>query len=83
KNIQKIYDDLKEPLFWSNCFNSDKGTEYIGNYKSLLLKHNVKIQYIKIKKGNATAERDHKEFEKHSGIQQNAIDFLLPLSNRS
>src|SRR3954468_3582177 len=30
RNIQKIYDDPKEPLSWPNCFNSDKGTEYIG-----------------------------------------------------
>ncbi|CAG8676288.1 6519_t:CDS:2, partial [Funneliformis mosseae] len=50
KNIQKIYDDPKEFLSWSNCFNSDKGTEYIGI---------------------------------HSGIQQDAMDFLLPLSNHS
>ena len=35
------------------------------------------------KEGNAIAERDHQEFEKHSGIQQDAKDFLLPLSNRS
>ncbi|CAG8569046.1 15119_t:CDS:1 [Funneliformis mosseae] len=69
KNIQKIYDNLKEPLSWPNCFNSDKKTEYMENYKSLLLKHDVKIQYGKSKKDNAIAERDHKEFEKHSGIQ--------------
>src|SRR3954454_1325700 len=63
KNIQKIYDDLKEPLSWPNCFNSDKGTEYMGDCKGLLLKHAVKIQYAKTKEGNAIAERDHKEFE--------------------
>ncbi|CAG8643513.1 10904_t:CDS:2 [Funneliformis mosseae] len=63
KNIQKIYDDPKEPLSWPICFNLNKKMEYIGI------------------KGNAIAEHNHKEFEKHSGIQQNAIDFLLPLSN--
>ncbi|CAG8748514.1 1301_t:CDS:1, partial [Funneliformis mosseae] len=57
--------------------------EYMGNCKSLLLKYDVKIQYAKIKESNVIAKRDHKEFEKHSGIQQGAIDFLLPLSNCS
>src|ERR1044072_3039138 len=67
KNIQKIYNNPKEPLSWPNCFISDKGTEYMGDCKNLLLNHNIKIQYAKSKKGNAIAERDHKEFEKHSG----------------
>src|SRR5947208_6948859 len=83
KNIQKIYNDSKEPLSWPNCFNSDKRTEYMGNCKNLLLNHSVKIQYANSKEGNAIAERDHKEFEKHSYIQQNAKDFLLPLSKCS
>jgi len=83
KNIQKIYNDPKEPLSWPNCFISDKGTEYMGDCKSLLLSHVVKIQYANSKEGNAIAERDHQEFEKHSGIQQDAKDFLLPLTKRS
>ena len=83
KNIQKIYNNPKEPLSWPNCFISDKGTEYMGECKSLLLDHDVKIQYAESKEGNAIAERDHKEFEKQSGIRQDAKDFLLPLSCRS
>src|SRR5436305_12278246 len=83
KNIQKIYNDPKEPLSWPNCFISDKRTEYMGNCKNLLLNHSVNIQYANSKEGNAIAECDHKEFEKHSGIQQDAKDFLLPLSNHS
>ncbi|CAG8736816.1 14745_t:CDS:2, partial [Funneliformis mosseae] len=39
-----------EPLSWPNCFNSDKKTEYLGDCKSLLLKHGVKIRYAKTKK---------------------------------
>ena len=50
KNIQKIYDDLKEPLSWPNCFISDKGTEYMGDCKSLLLKHIVKYSMLTQKK---------------------------------
>src|SRR6266496_3780858 len=42
KIIQKIYSDPKEPLFWLNCFISDKGTEYMGNCKKLLYNHSVK-----------------------------------------
>jgi hypothetical protein len=83
KNIQKIYNDPKEPLSWPNCFISDKGMEYIGDCKNLLYNHSVKIQYANSKEGNAIAERDHKEFEKHAYIQQDAKDFLLPLSERS
>ena len=45
--------------------------------------HSVKIQYANSKESNAIAEHDHKEFEKHSYIQQDAKDFLLPLSKRS
>ena len=73
KNIQKIYNDSKESLSWLNCFIC----------KNLLHNHGVKIQYANLKEGNAIAERDHKEFEKHSYIQQNAKDFLLPLSKCS
>ncbi|CAG8695910.1 14460_t:CDS:2 [Funneliformis mosseae] len=58
KNIQKIYNDLKEPLSWLNYFISDKRMEYIDDSK-----------------------RDHQKFEKHSYIQQDAKDFLLPLLN--
>ncbi|CAG8539337.1 13327_t:CDS:2 [Funneliformis mosseae] len=53
------------------------------NCKKLLYNHSVKIQYINSKEGNAIAKHDYKEFEKHFGIQQDTIDFLLPLSNRS
>src|SRR3989440_9012266 len=83
KIIQKIYSDPKEPFSWPNCFISDKGTEYMGDCKNLLHNHSVKIQYAKSKEGNAIAERDHQEFEKHAYIQQDAKDFLLPLSERS
>ena len=83
KNIQKIYNDPKEPLSWPNCFISDKRTEYMGECKSLLCSYDVKIQYAKFKRGNAIAERDHQEFEKHFFIQQDAKDLLLPLSERS
>ena len=83
KAIWKIYNNPNEPLSWPNCFISDKGTEYMGECKSLLLDHDVKIQYAKSKEGNAIAERDHQEFEKHAYIQQDAKDFLLPLSERS
>src|SRR3954447_19711966 len=55
----------------------------MGDCKDLLLKYGVKIQYAKTKEGNAIAERDHQEFEKPAYIQQDAKDFLLPLSERS
>ena len=55
----------------------------MGDCKRLLLSHSIKIQYANLKEGNAIAERDHQEFEKHSGIQQDAKDFLLPLTKRS
>ena len=60
---------------------SNRETEYMDNCKNLLHNHNVKIQYANSKEGNAIAERDHKEFEKHSYIQQDAKDFLLFYQN--
>ncbi|CAH1770247.1 8578_t:CDS:1, partial [Entrophospora sp. SA101] len=82
KAIKKIYEDSDNPLFYSNCFMIDKGTEYLGECKDLLLSHNVKIQYAKSKRGTAIAERDHQEFEKPAFYHQDAIDFLLPSSER-
>ena len=37
----------------------------------------------KSEESNAIGERDHQEFEKHAFIRQDAVDFHLPLSNRS
>ena len=81
--IKKIYNDLNCPLSWPKLLIIDKGTEYMGECRDLLLEYGVKIQYAKSKEGNAIAERDHQEFEKHSFIQQDAKDLLLPLSERS
>jgi len=50
KEIQKIYNDPNDPLSWSNCFISDKGTEYMGECKSLLLSHDVKYSMLTQKK---------------------------------
>ena len=81
--IKKIYNDSNCPLSWPKLLILDKGTEYMGECRDLLLEYGVKIQYTKSKEGNAIAKRDHQEFEKHSFIQQDAKDLLLPLSERS
>ena len=81
--FQKIYNDSNCPLSWPKVLIVDKGTEYMGEYRDLLLEYGVKIQYANSKEGNSIAERDHQEFEKHAYIQQDAKDFLLPLSERS
>ena len=83
KAIKKIYDDPNNPLSWPNVFRTDKGTEYLAECKDLLLKHGVYFDPKKSKESNAIAERDHQEFEKHAFIRQDAIDFHLPLSDRS
>ncbi|CAJ0634260.1 2547_t:CDS:2 [Entrophospora sp. SA101] len=50
--------------------------------KDLLLSHDVYFDPKKSKRSNAIGERDHQEFEKHAYIRQDAVDFLLPLSER-
>ena len=50
KNIQKIYSDPKEPLSWPNCFNSDKGTEYMGIAKIYCLIIVLKFNMLTRKK---------------------------------
>ena len=82
KMFEKIYNDPKCPLTWPKVLIVDRGTEYLGECRDLLLRHGVKIQYANSKRGVAIAERDHQEFEKHAFRQQDAIDFHLPLSER-
>ncbi|CAG8545823.1 11166_t:CDS:2 [Ambispora gerdemannii] len=50
--------------------------------RDLLLSHGVKIIQAKSKRSTSIAERDHQEFEKHSYIRQDAVDFHLPLTER-
>src|SRR6185437_6613710 len=83
KAIQKIYNDSNDPLNPPEDFIVDRGTEYMGECKDLLLTYNVRIQYANSKRGVAIAECDHQEFEKHAYFWQDAIDFHLPLTDRS
>ncbi|EXX68731.1 hypothetical protein RIR_jg5510.t1 [Rhizophagus irregularis DAOM 181602=DAOM 197198] len=83
KAFQKIYDDPNCPLIWPNVLIIDRGTEFMGECKDLLFRHGVKIQYANSKRSVAIAERDHQEFEKYAYFRQDAVDFHLPLSDRS
>ena len=83
KAIQKIYNDPNDPLNPPEEFIVNRGTEYMGECKDLLLSYNVRIQYANSKRGVAIAERDHQEFEKHAYFWQDAEDFHLPLTDRS
>src|SRR6266542_3081287 len=65
KAIQKIYNDPNDPLNPPEDFIVDRGTEYMGECKDLLLSYNVRIQYANSKRGVAIAKRDNQEFEKH------------------
>jgi hypothetical protein len=81
--IQKIYDNPNCPLVWPNVLIIERGTEFMGECRDLLLSHGVKIQYANSKRSVAIAERDHQEFEKHAYFRQDAVDFHLPLTERS
>ncbi|EXX73887.1 hypothetical protein RirG_056230 [Rhizophagus irregularis DAOM 197198w] len=81
--IQKIYDDPNNPLSYPNTFIVDRGTEYMGECRDLLLSYGVRIQYANSKRGVAIAEHDHQEFEKYAYFQQDAEDFHLPLTDKS
>ncbi|RHZ78663.1 hypothetical protein Glove_158g91 [Diversispora epigaea] len=82
KMFKAIYGDSSNHLTWPKVLIVDKGTEYLGECKELLLSHGVKIIQAKSKRDTSIAERDHQEFEKHAYIRQDAMDFLLPLSER-
>ena len=66
KAFQKIYDDLNCPLIWPNILIIGRGTEFMSEYRDLLLNHGVKIQYTNSIHSVAIAEHDHQEFEKHA-----------------
>ena len=83
KMFKAIYGDSSNHLTWPKVLIVDKGTEYLGECKELLLSHGVKIIQAKSKRSTSIAERDHQEFEKHAFIRQDAVDFHLPLSDRS
>ena len=83
KEIQKIYNDLNDSFNPPEDFIVDRGTEYMGECKDLLLSYNIRIQYANSKRDVAIAERDHQEFEKHAYFRQDAVDFHLPLTDRS
>src|SRR2546429_1467405 len=61
KEIQKIYDNPSDSLNPPEDFIVDRSTEYIGEYKDLLLSYNVRIQYANSKRGVAIAKCDHQE----------------------
>uniref|UniRef100_U9U1E8 Integrase catalytic domain-containing protein n=1 Tax=Rhizophagus irregularis (strain DAOM 181602 / DAOM 197198 / MUCL 43194) TaxID=747089 RepID=U9U1E8_RHIID len=42
--IQKIYDDPNNPLSYPNTFIVDRGIEYMGECRDLLLSYDVRIQ---------------------------------------
>ncbi|CAG8486673.1 1715_t:CDS:1 [Ambispora gerdemannii] len=80
--FKAIYGDPNNYLTWPKVLIVDKGTEYLGECRDLLLSHGVKIIQAKSKRSTSIAERDHQEFEKHAYIRQDAVDFHLPLSER-
>ncbi|CAG8570021.1 10086_t:CDS:1 [Acaulospora colombiana] len=82
KMFKAIYDDPNNHLTWPKVLIVDKGTEYLGECRDLLLSHGVKIIQAKSKRSTSIAERDHQEFEKHAYIRQDAVDFILPLTER-
>ena len=59
KAIQKIYNNSNNPLNLPEDFIVDRGTEYMGECKDLLLSYNVRIQYANSKRDVAIAEHDH------------------------
>ncbi|GES76686.1 hypothetical protein RCL_jg17326.t1 [Rhizophagus clarus] len=83
KAIQKIYNDLNDPLNLPKDFIVDRGTKYMGECRDLLLSYGVRIQYTNSKHGIAIAKSDHQEFEKHAYFWQDAEDFHLSLTDRS
>ncbi|CAG8480762.1 8293_t:CDS:2 [Ambispora gerdemannii] len=80
KMFKAIYGDPNNHLTWPKVLIVDKGSEYLGECRDLLLSHGVKIIQAKSKRSTSIAERDHQEFEKHAYIRQDAVDFHLPLT---
>ncbi|CAG8506024.1 4234_t:CDS:2 [Cetraspora pellucida] len=80
--FKAIYEDPNNYLTWPKVLIMNKGTEYLGECRDLLLSHGVKIIQAKSKCSISIAEHDHQEFEKHAYICQDAVDFYLPLFER-
>ncbi|RHZ57327.1 hypothetical protein Glove_390g46 [Diversispora epigaea] len=70
KMFRAIYDDPNNYFTWPKVLIVNKGTEYLGECKDLLLRHGVKIIQAKSKRDTSIAKRDHQEFEKHAYIRQ-------------
>ncbi len=83
KAFQKIYDDLNYPLIWPNVLIINRGIEFLGEYRNLLLTYSIKIQYANFKCNITITKHDYQEFEKYTYFQQDTIDFYLPLTKRS
>jgi hypothetical protein len=59
KAFQKIYDNPNCLLIWLNVLIVNRGTEFLGECRDLLLSYGVKIQYANSKCNVAIAEHDH------------------------
>ncbi|CAH1767815.1 11102_t:CDS:2, partial [Entrophospora sp. SA101] len=79
------HDKIGNRVFKYRLVIKDVATRYrkSSECKNLLLSHGVYFDPKKSKESNAIGERDHQEFEKHAFIRQDAVDFHLPLSDRS
>ncbi|RHZ67222.1 hypothetical protein Glove_302g45 [Diversispora epigaea] len=77
-SLAKIF----KAIYGDSILIVDKGIEYLGECRDLLLSHGIKIIQAKSKRNISIAECDYQKFEKHAYIRQDAVDFLLPLSER-
>jgi len=62
KAFQKIYDDLNYPLIWPNVLIINRGIEFLGEYRNLLLTYSIKIQYANFKCNITITKHDYQEF---------------------
>ena len=59
KMFKAIYEDPNNHLTWPKVLIVDKGTEYLGECRDLLLSYGVKIIQAKSKRSTSIAERDY------------------------
>ncbi|CAG8539720.1 21373_t:CDS:2, partial [Dentiscutata erythropus] len=57
KMFKAIYEDPNNHLTWPKVLIVDKGTEYLGECRDLLLSHGVKIIQAKSKRSTSIAEQ--------------------------
>jgi hypothetical protein len=81
--FEKIYNNPKCLLIWPKILLPDRGAEFLGEVKALMIRHGVKHKPGTGHRNRGLVKRLKKTVAEWAFIRQDASDLLLPLSERS